>query len=92
MNRPAFPTGQHSGKAGKYQRSEQHFLAAIRFSPDNPSYHTNLGVLYHRWKKYDQAEERYRRALKLKPDLKSARDNLNMLLQQTRLQAVEAKR
>ncbi|KAH7961931.1 hypothetical protein HPB52_013488 [Rhipicephalus sanguineus] len=80
------------GKAGKYQRSEQHFLAAIRFSPDNPSYHTNLGVLYHRWKKYDQAEERYRRALKLKPDLKSARDNLNMLLQQTRLQAVEAKR
>ncbi|KAL3216478.1 hypothetical protein MRX96_051178, partial [Rhipicephalus microplus] len=77
------------GKAGKYQRSEQHFLAAIRFSPDNPTYHTNLGVLYHRWKKYDQAEERYRHALKLKPDLKSARDNLNMLLQQTRLQAVE---
>lgn len=39
------------GKAGKYQRSEQHFLAAIRLKLDNPSYHTNLGklLLNSRW-------------------------------------------
>ncbi|XP_076347219.1 transmembrane O-mannosyltransferase targeting cadherins 4 isoform X1 [Tachypleus tridentatus] len=67
------------GKIGKYQDSEWHFLHAIKLTKNNPSYYTNLGVLYHRWKKYDKAEEAYQQALQMQPGLKSARDNLELL-------------
>ncbi|KFM66102.1 Transmembrane and TPR repeat-containing protein 4, partial [Stegodyphus mimosarum] len=67
------------GKAGKYSESEKHFLTAIQINSSNPTYHTNLGVLYHRWKKYQLAENAYKRALDLKPDMKSAKDNLRLL-------------
>lgn len=31
------------GKAGRYGESEKHFLQAIHFNNENPTYHTNLG-------------------------------------------------
>ncbi|GIY66092.1 transmembrane and TPR repeat-containing protein 4 [Caerostris extrusa] len=67
------------GKAGKYKESEKHFLRAIELNNQNPTYHTNLGVLYHRWKKYHLAENSYKKAIELKPDMKSAGDNLKLL-------------
>ncbi|XP_018009245.1 protein O-mannosyl-transferase TMTC4-like [Hyalella azteca] len=67
------------GKLGRYKESEVHFLAATRLDPGNANYWSNLGVLYHRWKKYNDAEKTYKHTLKLNPKLKSAQDNLNML-------------
>ncbi len=68
------------GKRARFVESERHFAAALELQPLNPTYHTNLGVLYHRWKRYDDAERSYRRALSLQSDLKSAQDNLRLLL------------
>ncbi|KAK7870176.1 hypothetical protein R5R35_012732 [Gryllus longicercus] len=67
------------GKAGRFAEAEKHFIAAISFDRSNAVYHTNLGVLYHRWKKYNKAEELYRRALEIEPHLRSAHENLAML-------------
>ncbi|XP_067014529.2 protein O-mannosyl-transferase TMTC4 isoform X2 [Anabrus simplex] len=67
------------GKAGRFAEAEKHFAAAISYDLRNPVYYTNLGVLYHRWKKYDKAEGLYLRALELNPNLQSAKDNLALL-------------
>lgn len=67
------------GKLGEFSDSERNFLKAIQLKEDNPQFHVNLGVLYHRWKKYRKAEEHYKRALKLKPNFKAARDNYSLL-------------
>ena len=55
------------GKASRFAESERHFLAAIRLAPFEANYHSNLGVLYHRWKKYEKAEAAYSKALQLNP-------------------------
>ncbi|RVE50574.1 hypothetical protein evm_004801 [Chilo suppressalis] len=39
-------------------------------------HYSNLGVLYHRWKKYNLAEVMYKNALKIDPKFKSAINNL----------------
>jgi Flp pilus assembly protein TadD len=67
------------GKRSQFKESEFHFLSAIRLNPHSPIYHTNLGVLYHRWKKFQQAEQSYQRALTLDPTWKSATENLKLL-------------
>lgn len=67
------------GKQGKFEESEYHFLKTIQLNSDNPMYHTNLGVLYHRWKKFDLAEKCYQRALSLDSKWKSAIENLKLL-------------
>lgn len=67
------------GKMNLFIDAETHFRKAIHFSPNNAIYHSNLGVLYHRWKKYDLAEAKYNDALNLDPHLKSAGSNLAML-------------
>lgn len=72
------------GKQSRFEESERYFLAAVQLNPHSPIYHTNLGVLYHRWKKYDLADESYRRALQLDPNWRSAIENLK-LLRKTRL-------
>ncbi|PSN55969.1 Transmembrane and TPR repeat-containing protein 4 [Blattella germanica] len=71
------------GKAGRFAEAEKHFTEAIGLDLKNAVYYTNLGVLYHRWKKYDKAERLYRRALELNPQLQSAKDNM-VLLQKAR--------
>lgn len=67
------------GKAGEFQMSEKHFLEALKLNPTNPQYHTNLGVLYHRWKRYRNAMECYKKALKINPNFKSAKENYEAL-------------
>lgn len=67
------------GKLGEFQKSESHFLKALKLNPNNAHYHVNLGVLYHRWKKYRKAEESYKKALKINPGLKSAKENYGLL-------------
>ncbi|XP_048515416.1 protein O-mannosyl-transferase TMTC4 isoform X2 [Athalia rosae] len=67
------------GKAGKFEGAEQQFKNAILRDPENPTFYTNLGVLYHRWNKRAKAEEMYKKALKIQPGLKSASDNLDKL-------------
>ena len=71
------------GKKGRFSRSEFHFLEAIKINGGtNAVYHTNLGVLYHRWKRYQLARECYDRALSIDPLNKSAQENLKLLLTQ----------
>ncbi|KAG1660756.1 Transmembrane and TPR repeat-containing protein 4 [Nymphon striatum] len=70
------------GKLSQYEESELHFIQAIKLKSDNPTYYTNLGVLYHRWKKYDKAEKAYQMALKINQNAKSAQENLELLRKQ----------
>lgn len=67
------------GKQSQFKESESHFLSAIRLNPHSPIYHTNLGVLYHRWKKFEKAEQSYQKALSIDPQWKSAIENLKLL-------------
>lgn len=67
------------GKRNQFQESESHFLSAIQLNSNSAMYHTNLGVLYHRWKKFHLAQQCYERALSLDPHWKSAIDNLKLL-------------
>ncbi|CAM1296548.1 TMTC1 (predicted) [Pycnogonum litorale] len=70
------------GKLSQYPQSEAHFIQAITLKSDNPAYFTNLGVLYHRWKKYNKAEKAYQMALHINPNTKSANENLELLRKQ----------
>ncbi|XP_049951100.1 protein O-mannosyl-transferase TMTC4-like [Schistocerca serialis cubense] len=67
------------GKSGKYEEAEKHFQLAIHFDSNNALYYSNLGVLYHRWKKYPKAETLYKIALAIDPTMQSTIDNLNVV-------------
>lgn len=84
MHNPKAPTLHFSiantlGKLQDFNKAEGHFLEAINFSPTNALYHSNLGVLYHRWGKIDKAREMYRKAMQLDPQMKSPEFNLRKL-------------
>ncbi|GAB6026462.1 hypothetical protein CHUAL_012657 [Chamberlinius hualienensis] len=72
------------GKLADFINAEKYFLKAIEFNSTNPTYLTNLGVLYHRWKKYPEAANAYQNALRLNPNAQSARENLQKLHSNTR--------
>eukprot|EP00095_Tigriopus_kingsejongensis_P002689 snap_masked-scaffold2248_size18162-processed-gene-0.4 protein:Tk02689 transcript:snap_masked-scaffold2248_size18162-processed-gene-0.4-mRNA-1 annotation:"transmembrane and tpr repeat-containing protein 4-like" len=57
------------GKLNRFEDAELHFLYALALSdhPTHGLYHSNLGVLYHRWKKYKQAAHHYELALEIEP-------------------------
>jgi Flp pilus assembly protein TadD len=57
------------------------YLEAISRDSEKSLYFSNLGVLYHRWKKLDQAAAAYQQALRIEPRLQSARTNLDRLIQ-----------
>lgn len=67
------------GKMSLFPEAEHHFMKAIELDYRNAIYHSNMGVLYHRWKKYDLAEQKYEDAIRLDSNLKSAKNNLAML-------------
>ena len=67
------------GKAGNFVEAEVHFKNAISRNPKDAMFYTNLGVLYHRWKKLNEAENMYKKALEIKPELNSAKENLRKL-------------
>jgi serine/threonine-protein kinase len=49
----------------RWQRAEENYLLAVRLSPQDPMYQTNLGDLYQRLERPDEAQERYRLACEL---------------------------
>lgn len=68
------------GKMSRYDASEEMYKKVLSLDPRNYLYHTNLGVLYHRWGKFEKAIESYRNALKIKESAKTAKENLDKLL------------
>lgn len=68
------------GKMSRYSESEEMYKKVVSIDPRNYLYHTNLGVLYHRWGKFDKAIESYRNALKIRENSKTAKENLDKLL------------
>lgn len=54
----------------KFTEAEKGFLAAAKLSPENPSYHNNLGWAYMENGKLDEATESAKTALKLDPQKK----------------------
>ncbi|KOX77837.1 Transmembrane and TPR repeat-containing protein 4 [Melipona quadrifasciata] len=67
------------GKAGNFVEAEVYFKNAISRNSKDAMFYTNLGVLYHRWKKFNEAENMYKKALEIKPELNSAKENLRKL-------------
>lgn len=67
------------GKMRNYVESEQLYKRVIKAEPMNALYHSNLGVLYHRWGNVDAATRSYLTAIKLDPKSKTAKDNLAKL-------------
>ena len=72
----------------KFSEAEGNYHQAINLiNSENPSknpkiislYHSNLGVLYHRWKKEGEAIKFYQEALLYDKNNANARDNLNRL-------------
>lgn len=61
------------------QEAETSFLRALESDPSSCSYHANIGVLYHRWKKLKKAEFHYQKALEINPTHKTTLDNLQKL-------------
>jgi serine/threonine-protein kinase len=49
----------------KWPRAEENYLLAVRLSPQDPMYQTNLGDLYQRLDRPEEAQERYRLACEL---------------------------
>jgi len=67
---------------GQPQLAAQHFLAAVRYSPDLASARYNLAVLLQRQDQLDEAEKQYRAALELSSDrneIVQSRNNLGIL-------------
>ncbi|XP_017472263.1 PREDICTED: transmembrane and TPR repeat-containing protein CG5038 isoform X1 [Rhagoletis zephyria] len=73
------------GKLQRYVQAEELYKRVIEAEPLNVLFHTNLGVLYHRWDKLNAAIECYQNALKLSPENAiTARENLSKLLRRKR--------
>jgi serine/threonine-protein kinase len=49
----------------RWHRAEENYLLAVRLSPQDPMYQTNLGDLYQRLDRPEEAQERYRLACEL---------------------------
>jgi len=67
---------------GETQLAAQHFVAAVRFSPDLASGHYNLAVLLQKQNQLDNAEREYRAALALSSDqteIVQSHNNLGIL-------------
>ncbi|XP_026764670.2 protein O-mannosyl-transferase TMTC4-like [Galleria mellonella] len=69
------------GKMERYTEAEEHFLKSIKLFGDRVQaiHYSNLGVLYHRWRKYNLAEQMYKKALTLNPVFASAHKNIKSL-------------
>ena len=90
-----FHLGNIFGKQNRFEAAEKNYLRAIRILGQHPNqdakhlnpqslYRSNLGVLYHRWKRTEDAMESYRDALFFDPKNVNAKDNLNRLLKNTK--------
>lgn len=75
------------GKMNRFEEAEQFFLLALNLAEDPRTlnennkglYHSNLGVLYHRWKKYRLAAQHYNMALVINANNFNAKQNLESI-------------
>ncbi|XP_055902892.1 protein O-mannosyl-transferase TMTC4 [Eupeodes corollae] len=67
------------GKMKNYVEAEELYKRVLKAEPMNALYHSNLGVLYHRWGNVELATRSYLTAIKINPKSKTARDNLSKL-------------
>lgn len=67
------------GKLNQFEESEALFKQIIQQNPQQANYYSNLGVLYHRWKRYRRARENYAKALTIDPNLSSVRNHLRQI-------------
>lgn len=77
------------GKLKHYVEAESLYKRVIELDPRNLLYHTNLGVLYHRWDKVQEAISSYRTAISIN-NLRAttAKDNLQKLLKRLGREAI----
>ncbi|XP_017100943.2 protein O-mannosyl-transferase Tmtc4 [Drosophila bipectinata] len=76
------------GKLKQYIEAESVYKRVIELEPRNMLYHTNLGVLYHRWDKTEEAIKAYQAAISLNAARAStARENLGKLLKRLEREA-----
>uniref|UniRef100_A0A1Y1MPI5 Uncharacterized protein n=1 Tax=Photinus pyralis TaxID=7054 RepID=A0A1Y1MPI5_PHOPY len=68
------------GKVQQFEKAEKHFLEAINLNPHSALYYSNLGVLYHRWRRPQRAIEMYRKSLQIDPRMTTAENNLRRLI------------
>ena len=76
-----FHLGNILGKRSEFDSAEEMYLEAIFIGDidggeDLSLYHSNLGVLYHRWNRYPEAAKAYEAAIRLDPNNRSAKKNL----------------
>ncbi|KAH8310236.1 hypothetical protein KR044_000156 [Drosophila immigrans] len=77
------------GKLKHYVEAESLYKQVIELDPHNMLYHTNLGVLYHRWDKVQEAIDSYRTAISINAARSTtARDNLGKLLKRMEREAI----
>ncbi|XP_060649361.1 protein O-mannosyl-transferase TMTC4 [Drosophila nasuta] len=77
------------GKLKHYVEAESLYKQVIELDPHNMLYHTNLGVLYHRWDKVQEAIDSYRTAISINAVRSTtARDNLGKLLKRMEREAI----
>ncbi|KAH8332853.1 hypothetical protein KR074_011889 [Drosophila pseudoananassae] len=76
------------GKLKQYTEAESVYKRVIELEPRNMLYHTNLGVLYHRWDKTEEAIKAYQAAISLNAARAlTARENLGKLLKRLEREA-----
>lgn len=67
-------------QVGNYVMSEVLIKKAIDINPENPLYHSNLGIVFVNINKFEDAVGSYKRAISLKPDYSEAHNNLGVVL------------
>ena len=66
------------GKLKHYVEAEELYKQVVAKEPFNVLFHTNLGVLYHRWGKLHAAIESYQQAVRINPQkAKTAHENMS---------------
>jgi len=75
-----FHLANSHGKRGEFAEGERFYKSAIKIAAmPKAVFHSNLGVLYHRWGKTDRAILSYKAALRINPNFRSAVENLGKL-------------
>ena len=89
-----FHLGNIYGKYGEYEKAEANYHESIQILDKTAQsvsnhiqslYRSNLGVLYHRWKKLEKAKEMYKKALKIAYYAEKSKDPSKKILANTKL-------
>lgn len=64
----------------QFVRALEQIRKAIANTPDNPDYHSTMGIFYHKMNDLAQAIDAYRKAIEIKPNHTFAHFNLGLIL------------